>query len=128
MLKINRQNGFTLVELMIAMMLGILLTGALLTMLTQARQSFKQDETYASMQDESRFAMQELTRDIAMAGFVGEILSPDSIEIDDASLTIGEDCTSAGGEGFLEDLVDSATSDPTPLIAIDNLTATTATG
>ena len=105
--KINRQQGFTLVELMIAMMLGILLTGALLTMLTQARQSFKQDETYASMQDESRFAMQELTRDIAMAGFVGEILSASSIEIDDASLTVGDDCVSSSGDAFLEDLVDA---------------------
>ena len=126
MRNVRRQTGFTLVELMIAMVLGILLTGALLTMLTQARQSFKQDETFAGMQDESRFAMQELTRDISMAGFVGEILSPDSVEVD-ASLNVGTDCGTNGGEPFVENLIDTASKDPSSLMAVDNITTAAAT-
>ena len=62
------QQGFTMVELMIAMVLGLLLTGALLTMLGQARNSFRLDESYAQMQDESRFAVRELSRDLRMGG------------------------------------------------------------
>jgi type IV pilus assembly protein PilW len=122
----SQQQGFTLVELMIAMMLGLLLTSALLTMLSQSQRSFRQDDTYASMQDESRYAMQELSRDISMAGFVGDVMSPDVIALD-GSLVVGDDCASAGGESFIEQLSDSGTNEYTTLMAVDNITAATAT-
>jgi type IV pilus assembly protein PilW len=125
-MKHYKQHGFTLVELMIAMLLGLLLIGALLTMLSQTRKSFRQDETYASMQDESRHAMQELSRDISMAGFVGDVMSPDVIALD-GSLAIGDDCASAGGESFIEQFADSGTSEYTTLMAVDNITAASAT-
>jgi type IV pilus assembly protein PilW len=121
--KLLRQQGFTLVELMIAMVLGLLLTGALLTMLAQARKSFTQDEVFASMQDESRFAMQEFTRDISMAGYIGDILVPEVI-VFDTSLTgtLGDDCESSAGETFAYRLTDSGTGIDTTLMGVDNIT------
>jgi len=122
--KLVKQQGFTLIELMIAMMLGLLLTGALLTMLSQARKSFQQDEVYASMQDESRFAMQEITGDISMAGYIGDILVPEVI-VFDTSLTgsLGDDCERSDGETFAYRLTDSSTGIDTTLMAMDNITA-----
>ena len=125
--KSTRQQGFTLIELMIAMMLGLLLTGALLTMLSQARKSFQQDEVYASMQDESRFAMQEITGDISMAGYIGDILVPEVI-VFDTSLTgsLGDDCERSDGETFAYRLTDSSTGIDTTLMGLDNITASAA--
>lgn len=125
--KSHKQHGFTLIELMIAMVLGLLLTGALLTMLSQARKSFQQDEFFASMQDESRYAMQELTGDISMAGYIGDILVPEIIAFD-SSLTgsLGDDCERSDGESFAYRLTDSSTGVDTTLIGMDNITAANA--
>ncbi len=118
--------GFTLVELMIAMMLGLLLTGALLTMLSQARTSFQQDEFYARMMDESRFAMRELSRDVSMAGYIGDIMVPATILLD-ASLKIDTDCARSDGQSFAFRLTDSVTGVDTSIIGLDNITTAAAT-
>ncbi len=126
--KSRKQQGFTLIELMIAMLLGVLLTGALLTMLSQARKSFQQDEVFASMQDESRYAMQELTGDLSMAGYIGDILVPEAITFD-ASLTgsLGDDCERASNdETFAYRLTDSTTGIDTTLMGLDNITTAAA--
>jgi type IV pilus assembly protein PilW len=120
------QTGFTLIELMIAMLLGLLLTGALLTMLAQARVSFQQDEFYARMLDESRFAMRELSRDVSMAGYIGDIMVPGVIDLD-ASLAIDEDCERADGESFAYRLTDSVSGVDTSIISLDNITTAAAT-
>jgi type IV pilus assembly protein PilW len=122
--KLSRQQGFTLIELMIAMVLGLLLTGALLTMLAQARKSFQQDEVFASMQDESRYAMHELSNDVSMAGYIGDILVPEII-VFDASLagSLGDDCERSDGESFAYRLTDSSTGTDTTLMGLDNITA-----
>jgi type IV pilus assembly protein PilW len=121
--KSPKQQGFTLIELMIAMVLGLLLTGSLLTMLSQARKSFQQDEVYASMQDESRYAVQEITGDISMAGYIGDILVPEVI-VFDTSLTgsLGDDCERSDGETFAYRLTDSTTGIDTTLSGLDNIT------
>lgn len=126
-ISVKRQNGFTLIELMVAMMLGLVLTGALLTMLSQARQSFKQDENFARMQDESRYAMHELMNDVSMAGYIGDIMVPETIVMD-ASLVIGDDCEDSGGESFAYRITDSATGVDSSLMAMDNITAAAAVG
>jgi len=118
----KKQSGFTLVELMVALMLGLVLTGALMSMFGQARKSFRQDEIYASMQDEARYAMQELSGDVSMAGYIGDMLSPTAVALD-ASLAIDTDCESDGGESFAFRLNDSVTGFDTTLMALDNIVA-----
>jgi type IV pilus assembly protein PilW len=116
-----KQSGFTLIELMIAMLLGLFLTGALLTMLAQARQSFQQDENFARMQDESRYAMHEITNDVSMAGFVGDITVLEQVDLD-ATLVIDEDCEDSAGESFAFNLFHSTAGFDTSLMALDNIT------
>ena len=81
-----KQRGFTLVELMVALLLGLVLTAALMTMLAQSQKSFNQDENFARLQDESRFALSELTNDVSMAGYIGDILVPEAVTMDDSLL------------------------------------------
>jgi prepilin-type N-terminal cleavage/methylation domain-containing protein len=121
----HKQTGFTLIELMIAMVLGLILTGSLLTMLAQARKSFVQDENFASMQDEARYAMREISNDVSMAGFIGDIMFPHSVGLN-AGLVIGDDCEDAAGNTFPFRLIDLPTGNDTSLMAADNITTAAA--
>jgi type IV pilus assembly protein PilW len=122
----HKQSGFTLVELMIAMVLGLLLTGGLVSMLSQARLSFKQDENIARMQDEARFAIRELSKDISMAGYVADLIIPDAVDFS-GSLEIGEDCNADGEAEWAYRFEEPVSSDGDMLTSLDNATAGDAT-
>jgi type IV pilus assembly protein PilW len=77
------------------------------------------------MHDESRFAIRELTRDLNMAGFMGDILAPGAITLD-ASLAIGVDCDTAGGTDWAYGLTVAGTGEDTSLMALDNITTAAA--
>ncbi|MDH3589491.1 MAG: prepilin-type N-terminal cleavage/methylation domain-containing protein, partial [Gammaproteobacteria bacterium] len=86
-----RQTGISLVELMIAMTIGLIMIGGAFTIFIQVKRSYNENEKLMYMQDDARFALSELTRDIASAGFFGELSDPASLGTD-TSLTISQDC------------------------------------
>lgn len=63
--------GFTLIELMIALVLGSLLILGLLKVFDASRVSYKLSEGLARVQENSRFAMDYLQRDLRMVGHMG---------------------------------------------------------
>jgi len=75
----RRQLGLTLPELMISMTLGLLILLGLTSLFVESKRSFKQDELVSRMQEDARFAMSELQRDIAMGGFWADVLDPSPI-------------------------------------------------
>ena len=56
----RRQTGLTLVELMIAVTIGLVISGAVLGVYVNAVRSFSQDERYARMQENGRYALRVL--------------------------------------------------------------------
>lgn len=64
-------RGFTLIELMVALVLGSLLILGLLRVFDASRVSYKLSEGLARVQENSRFAMDYLQRDLRMAGHMG---------------------------------------------------------
>ncbi len=67
----NRQNGMSLIEVLIAMLIGIMmLTGAVTMFVTNKRVYTEQNEMGA-LQENARFAMGLLVKDIRLASFVG---------------------------------------------------------
>lgn len=66
-----KQHGFTLVELMVAMTIGLLLLGGVITILTSSHQTYRVNDALARMQENARYAFQLLSRDIRMAGYFG---------------------------------------------------------
>lgn len=86
-----RQAGLSLVELMIAMLLGILIVGGMAALFVQNKNSYNQDERVARMQEDARFALNEIVRDVELAGFWSNLLNPVSIVVDD-ELAITQDC------------------------------------
>jgi len=65
------QFGFSLIELMISMVLGSILMGGALSVFLNSKQTFLFSEEMTSMQENSRFAMEFITRDVRMAGYYG---------------------------------------------------------
>lgn len=61
-------RGFSLIELMIAMTLGLFLTGAALSIMLSNRQAFVTSENLSLMQGNARTAFDFMTRDIRAAG------------------------------------------------------------
>jgi type IV pilus assembly protein PilW len=67
----RRTRGFQLVELMIALMLGLFLVAAFLSALGSCRSLFATQESVARLQDAGRQALSVLVPDIEHAGFLG---------------------------------------------------------
>lgn len=113
------QQGFTLVELMIAMLVGLFLAAGLVTMVVGSQNSFRLDESVARMQDDARYAMSELTKDLRMAGYVADPMTTEAFEMSVNSNAV-QDCGVAGQPNWILRFRDTATGDSTLLTAVDN--------
>ena len=69
--KLKKMCGFTLIELLIALVLGLTLSGAITKIYLQNNASMQQDEQIARLQENARYALKLLSREIGMAGFAG---------------------------------------------------------
>lgn len=67
----NHQNGFSLVELMIAMVLGLVIMGGAIAVLLSNKQAHRTNSALSQMQDSSRVSFELLARDIRQAGLAG---------------------------------------------------------
>ena len=65
----GRQQGFTLVELSVAMLIGLFLLGGLLTLVQDMRRTFGNQNQLGQMQDNERLAMTLITDVIQAAGY-----------------------------------------------------------
>ncbi len=65
------QQGLTLVELMIAMTLGIILTYGITEIYINSKQTYRTQDGLSRMQESARFALDFISRDIRSTGFVG---------------------------------------------------------
>jgi type IV pilus assembly protein PilW len=66
---LRAQKGFTLVELMIALLIGLFLLGGLMTLVQDNRRSFSSQNQLAQLQDSERLAMTIMTDVIQAAGY-----------------------------------------------------------
>jgi type IV pilus assembly protein PilW len=67
----SSQTGFTLIELMIAMLLGAFLIGGIIQIFIGSRQTYRMQENLSRLQENGRFVMDFITRDNRMMGFQG---------------------------------------------------------
>jgi type IV pilus assembly protein PilW len=64
-----RQQGLSLIELMVAMVLGLLLVAGALQMMLTSQTIYRTTDTLSRIQENGRFALNFLTKDIRMAGY-----------------------------------------------------------
>jgi len=67
----RRQHGLSLVELMVAITLGLLLTGGMLQLFESSKVTFNTNDAVARVQENGRFAMEILKRELRSAGTHG---------------------------------------------------------
>lgn len=67
----NNQTGFSLIELMVAMTIGFIVVGAVGYVYLGSRSAFRTTDNMSRMQESARYALDVLSRDVRMAGFVG---------------------------------------------------------
>ena len=87
------QTGMTLIEIMIALLIGAFLLGGVLQIFSGSQQTYRMQENLSRLQENGRFAMDFLAHDIRMAGYWG-CLSGTNIDI------TGADNNAVAGDGI----------------------------
>lgn len=80
-MNMRKSVGFTLVEVLVALTLGLFLTAGLIQLFVANSQTNRVAAASARIQENARFAMELLARDIRMAGYLGcasSALQPDN--------------------------------------------------
>ena len=67
----HSSRGFSLVELMVAITVGLIVLGGATTVMVNSNKNYKIQEDLARIQENARFAMEFLTRDIRETGYFG---------------------------------------------------------
>lgn len=98
-------GGFSLVELMVAMTLGLIVVGAVGYVYLGSRAAFRTTDNMSRMQESARYALDALSRDVRMAGYVGcgnlqtvtvnTIANPPVPAISSATAVTGQDFSAA---------------------------------
>ncbi len=100
-MKINHQQqaGISLVELMVAMVAGLILVGGVITMFIEVRTNLSRTEKVSALTTEGQFAIATISHDLALGGFWGKVFYPENIVYDATvfnsttpSATVGADC------------------------------------
>ncbi len=125
-LQTTRQAGFSVVELMIAMLLSMALAGAIISVFVNNSYSFNQDENIGRMQDDARHALREIAFDLSMAGHYADLHIPAAVEYD-GGLAIGTDCGPAGEVNWIYRATEAGTGNNLSIMAIDNATSAAVT-
>jgi len=70
------QRGLSIIELMIALLLGLLLMGGVLQLFLSSKRTYLTNAALSQVQESGRFALEFLAYDLRNAGYRGECLSP----------------------------------------------------
>ena len=67
----THRNGFTLIELMIAMLISIFLLAGVIQMFSASKQTYRLQDGLARLQENARFSLDLISGEIRLAGFKG---------------------------------------------------------
>jgi len=90
-----RQAGFTLVELLVSTALGLMLMAGIATLFVSTNRAYRENDLIAGMQDQARFAMATLSRDLTMAGYWGGMLGTGNLVPNFENTSTDDDDTTA---------------------------------
>ena len=79
-------RGVTLIELMVSITVGLIVSAAVTGLFLQSRASFIQNDEVSFIQDNGRYALKLLSDEFAMLDYFGGLVSPSTITYTDANL------------------------------------------
>jgi len=110
-LLVKRAKGFSLVELMVAMVVGLIIIGGTASVYLASKRSYVEVELMARMTQNSRFALQMISESLLHAGYTGE-LPAGSIELDpNLNAIAGTDCDAPAAAYDIGNYLLAATAD-----------------
>lgn len=83
------QSGLSLVELLVALVISVIISFGVVNLFLQMRISSQQDDEIARLQENGRWALRYLSRELGMTGFFGSRLNGGGIG---SALTVADDC------------------------------------
>lgn len=97
----TRQNGMSLVELMVAMVIGLFLTAGVFTMFSMSSSNVTTTSQFNQLQENGRIALAIMERDLSQLGFMGDMTGTDFVLgtntiIDGAGILASDDCIGSG--------------------------------
>lgn len=113
----SSQRGLSLVELMVALVTGLILTGGVLQVFVSNQKTYSLNTDLAVIQENARFATEYMIRDIRMAGYSGcntgsnvaNVLKPGSANI---SLDFSDGIRGLDGDGSSDAISDMKFGSP----------------
>ncbi|MEH6593004.1 MAG: PilW family protein [Halioglobus sp.] len=88
----HRVRGFTLIELMISILLGLILSLGIVNVYLGSKRNYAAEEDMARIQENGRYAINFLKRELMQVGFYGGRLDVDEMPAG----TVTTDCVAAG--------------------------------
>jgi type IV pilus assembly protein PilW len=96
----SSQHGFTIIELMIALLIGLFIAGGLMTLVQDNKRAFSSQSQLAQLQDSERLAMTMMTDVIQAAGYFPNpaINTATSVLLASGSMVAGQAMTGTPGD------------------------------
>lgn len=115
----HKQQGVTLVEMMIAMVISLMLMAGVYQTFLGSKQAYRTQDGLSRLQENARFAMDQLSRDIRMANNFGCVPAPFNqfgaqVIVDRTGGVFGYDPTNPGvpaNNGGIASIADTANAD-----------------
>lgn len=104
------QLGFSLVELMVGLVLGVMLIAGAVSIYLASKRSYVEVEQVAALTENARFAEQLVGDSLRHAGFFGEV-TPNRVDLDPDLDAVVNDCSGDAAAYDLSQFVFAATSD-----------------
>lgn len=107
------ERGFSIVELMIALLLGVILLGGVIQVFLSSRQTYSANEAMSRMQENGRFALEFIARSARLAGYIEPTLAagkplplvPDSDQCSEVPSSEKASLCSSNGTGSASDTI-----------------------
>ena len=92
--RINKIQGFSLIELMVALVIGLIIMGAVILLFSNTKQGYDVQEDLAAIQENGRYAIRVFADDLRLAGYLGYLNTSDKLTTKIYGGTVTAECTS----------------------------------
>ena len=122
------QRGLSLIEMMVGLTIGLMLTLGLFTLIASTSQSFKVQDDFSRMQENGATAFRYIGESLRHAGFFGNTVVTGNIQITGASNVVDATNPSCGSAANNPPAANWAFDFTHPLIAFPDLTPASVSG
>ncbi|MCG5501791.1 PilW family protein [Ectothiorhodospira lacustris] len=77
----RRETGLSLVELMVAMVIALIITAGIIQLFLGTQQTYRLQQQLSVIQENARFATDEISHAVRMAGFVGCVRANENLNV-----------------------------------------------